>query len=218
MKKFTLCVIVCVTMMAIIATGLAYATIQKETPQLSKEKLVTVEEKIVEPEEEVRKVEKPKPPTPEELEKQHLNACAAEYPTATKIWRYMRYELGWNQNVCAGVMGNIMAECGGQTLNIVEDLYAHDYYGMCQWSRKYHPDVIGTDLNYQLKYLKNTVDDEFKVFGHLYRSKFTYEDFTNLKTPETAALAFAQVYERCSSKTYTIRVENAQKAYNYFVN
>ena len=33
-----------------------------------------------------------------------------------------------------------------------------------------------------------------------------------------AAKAFAKCYERCGSSTYTIRMNNAEKAYNYFVN
>ena len=33
-----------------------------------------------------------------------------------------------------------------------------------------------------------------------------------------AAKAFAKCYERCSSATYNVRQNNAEKAYNYFVN
>ena len=38
---------------------------------------------------------------------------AAEYPVATQAWLYMKNELGFNDTVCAGIMGNMMAECGG---------------------------------------------------------------------------------------------------------
>ena len=37
---------------------------------------------------------------------------AKEFPTATYIWKYMK-NLGWNDYICAGIMGNIMAEVGG---------------------------------------------------------------------------------------------------------
>lgn len=40
-----------------------------------------------------------------------------EYPVATYIWSYFK-ELGYSNQVCAGILGNIMAEVGGQTLNI----------------------------------------------------------------------------------------------------
>ena len=58
---------------------------------------------------------------------------AAEYPAATQIWRYMKAQ-GWNDYVCAGIMGNIMAEVGGQTLDIRYTLSSSGYYGMCQWN------------------------------------------------------------------------------------
>ena len=39
-------------------------------------------------------------------------------------------ELGWNDYVCAGIVGNLMAEVGGQTLNIDPQL-GNSYYGIC---------------------------------------------------------------------------------------
>ena len=131
-------------------------------------------------------------------------------------------ELGWSEVICAGVMGNIMAECGGQTLNIDPSLYdaaTGHYYGICQWSAKYYGEVHGTSLDFQLKYLKGTVESEFSTFGYLYGgSGFGYENFKQIKRPEDAALAFAECYERCSAKTYYIREENSLKAYSYFTN
>ena len=60
----------------------------------------------------------------------------AEYPAATQIWRYMKAQ-GWNDYVCAGIMGNLMTEVGGQTLDIRYTLSSNSYYGMCQWNRGY---------------------------------------------------------------------------------
>ena len=157
--------------------------------------------------------------TKEEIEIRYLKQCAKEYPTATKIWKYMRYELDWSPEVCAGVMGNLMAECGGQTLQIDPYAKSPGYYGICQWSSEYYPDVIGTDLDYQLKFLKGTVESEFNTYGYLYGgSGFGYKSFKQIERPEDAALAFAECYERCSSKTYYIREENSLKAYSYFTN
>ena len=208
MKKRIICSIV-IVMVVLAATMVGYATIQNDPPQERVQVEITV----------------PKPPvkidvpTKEELQERHLEQCAQVYPTATKIWRYMREELGWNNYVCAGVMGNIMAECGGQTFNIRSTLYdsSGNYYGICQWSKRWNPSVIDTDLDFQLKYIKGTVESEFETFGYLYQKGFDYEQFTKLKDEEEAALAFAASYERCSSKTYYIRKENAVKAYNYFV-
>lgn len=83
-----------------------------------------------------------------------------EYPTATTIWLYMKNELGWNDYVCAGVMGNMMWETGGGTLKLnwkLWDAQWNAFYGICQWYRRYYPEVMNTSLEFQLKFLKNNV-------------------------------------------------------------
>jgi hypothetical protein len=142
-----------------------------------------------------------------------------EYPAAEYIWQYMK-DLGWNDYVCAGVMGNLMAEVGGQTLNIQYNLYSSDggYYGMCQWSKKYHSGIYGiNDLNTQCDYLKDTIKYEIDTFGYKYQTNFNLEAFLNLTDAQQAALAFAKTYERCASGSYAVRQRNAITAYNYFV-
>ena len=146
-----------------------------------------------------------------------------EYPVATEVWLYMKEELGWNDYVCAGVMGNLMVETGGQTLNLQPNLWGHGsnrgYYGICQWSKKYYPSVADTSLDYQLDFLRDTVEYEFDTYGKLYQSGMKYEDFTNMTGDcRATALAFAKAYERCNSKYYSIRQDNAEKAYEYFTN
>lgn len=141
---------------------------------------------------------------------------AAEYPAATQIWRYMK-NLGWNDYVCAGIMGNLMAEVGGQTLDIQYWLKDNGYYGMCQWNKAYS-NIWGADLETQCDYLKNTIKYEIDTFGYAYRKGFNLDSFLAMSNERDAALAFAKCYERCSSRTYNIRMNNAEKAYNYFVN
>ncbi len=140
----------------------------------------------------------------------------AQYPAATEIWLYMK-DLGWNDYVCAGIMGNLMAEVGGQTLNIRYTLYGNNYYGMCQWSRGYSQ-IWGADLNEQCDFLRDTIKYELDTFGYAYSKGFNYNSFLNMTNEREAAKAFAKCYERCSSATYGIRMSNATKAYNYFVN
>lgn len=145
---------------------------------------------------------------------------SGEYPVATQVWRYMKEELGWNDYVCAGVMGNMMAEVGGQTLNLQPYLYGHsgaNYYGLCQWSSRYFPSVQGADVDAQLDFLASTVKKELDTYGYLFRSGLDYEAFCNLTDAEDAAMAFAKAYERCGSGSYGVRQRNAIKAYNYFV-
>lgn len=145
---------------------------------------------------------------------------SGEYPVATQVWRYMKEELGWNDYVCAGVMGNMMAEVGGQTLNLQPYLYGHsgaNYYGLCQWSSRYYPSIQGADVDAQLDFLASTVKKELDTYGYLFRNGLNYEAFCNLTDAEDAAMAFAKAYERCGSGSYGVRQINALKAYNYFV-
>lgn len=140
-----------------------------------------------------------------------------DYPAATKVWRYMKEELGWNDYVCAGVMGNFMAETGGQTLALQPNLSTSNYYGIAQWSTRYNSSVIGASLEGQLNYLGKTVEREIDQYGSKYYSGFDYDSFKNLNNEKDAALAFAKTYERCGSGSYSVRQANATKAYNYFV-
>lgn len=139
----------------------------------------------------------------------------AEYPAATQIWRYMKAQ-GWNDYVCAGIMGNLMAEVGGQTLDIRYTLSSSGYYGMCQWSRGYSQ-VWGAGLETQCDFLRDTIKYEFDTYGFKYQKGFNFNSFLNMTDAQQAALAFAKSYERCASGSYGVRQKNALKAYNYFV-
>lgn len=140
-----------------------------------------------------------------------------EYPEATKIWLYMK-DLGWNDYVCAGIIGNLMTEVGGQTLNLqVCANTGNGYYGMCQWNRAY-AEIWGADLETQCNFLRDTIQYEIDTFGYVYSKGFNFESFLQLTSARKAAKAFSCCYERCSSASYNIRQANAEKAYDYFVN
>ena len=146
------------------------------------------------------------------------NERMEEYPVATTIWKYLK-DLGYNDYVCAGIMGNIMVEVGGQTLNIRHDAYDASgyYYGICQWNRGSYKSVHGTNLNTQLEFLKNTIKYEFDTFGKAYGgSDFKYQNFLDLTNEQDAAYAFAKCYERCAAEYYGIRKTCATKALEYF--
>ena len=146
---------------------------------------------------------------------EHWHQKEEEYPVATYIWSYFK-ELGYSNQVCAGILGNIMAEVGGNTLDIQYDIYGSSYYGMCQWNKAYS-EVWGASLEEQCNYLEDTIEYEFDTFGYAYKRGFDYNDFLNMTSITDAALAFAKCYERCASGSYTIRQNNAITAYNYFV-
>lgn len=127
-----------------------------------------------------------------------------EYYYATCTWKYLK-SLGYSDVACAGILGNLMAECGGHTLNLNPYLYdkaTGKYYGMFQWSIYYYPDIEGGSFEEQLAYYAETSDYVFKTFGKKYAEGFTLDDFNELKDPREAALAFAKIYERCASWTY----------------
>lgn len=152
----------------------------------------------------------------EKEEKARWAKKSKEYPAATQIWQYLKAQ-GYNDYVCAGIMGNLMAEVGGQTLNLNCLTCGHGYYGMCQWSLKYSSKVFGRGINGQCDYLMGTIKREFDVYGGNYASGFNYNSFVKMKNEQNAAVAFAAAYERCGSASYSQRAANATKAYNYFV-
>lgn len=141
-----------------------------------------------------------------------------EYPAATTTWLYLK-DLGYSDYICAGILGNMMAECGGHTLALEPSIIGDNwFYGICQWSKSYYPEVWGTDLEYQLAFLDSTLEEEFNSFGKLYKRYFNYAKFIALTDEKEVALAFAQVYERCNPSSYSIRQHNATIAYNYYTN
>lgn len=132
------------------------------------------------------------------------------YNQATEVWNSLK-ALGLNDYVCAGILGNIMAEVGGQTLDISRwPQYSQGtYYGICQWSSGRKQRLLndfGTTLNDQIRFLS------VELFEVIPKDN----SFYNMQDEKQAALYFAKKYERCSSKYYSIRQTNATKALEYF--
>ena len=137
-----------------------------------------------------------------------------QYYNATYIWRKLK-NAGFNDYVCAGILGNIMTEVGGQTLDIQHQKANKYYTGMCQWSKTYTA-VWGASLDVQCNYLINTLEYEINTYGYAYKRGFSYNKFLNLTNEKEVAKAFAVCYERCKSSTYKIRQRNATAALNFF--
>lgn len=139
-----------------------------------------------------------------------------KYPEATYVWRFLK-DHGFSNFVAAGIIGNMMTECGGQSLKL--NPYAYNsagYYGLCQWSPKYYPEIIGKSIEIQCLYLMETMPKQFKTYGKRYKEGFTYFDFLSLTDEQEAAEAFALCYERCGAGPYIKRRANASSAYAYF--
>ncbi|MBQ3330249.1 MAG: CHAP domain-containing protein [Ruminococcus sp.] len=139
---------------------------------------------------------------------------------ATQVWTYLK-SYGYSDSVAAGIMGNMMRECGGDTLDLSWNIVGHyngdEFYGLCQWCLRYTPSGFkNSSIKQQCDYLQQTIASEFAAYGGNYNG-ITYSEFLNADT-RTAAIAFERVYERCGDYANEDgrRANNAEVAYNHF--
>ena len=143
-----------------------------------------------------------------------------EYPIATQVWLYMKDEFGWNDIVCAGIMGNMMAECGGcWTADLDWSVDTEHGLGMIQWigsRKKLLVETYGKipTVEEQLLFMKNELYGTNEV--RLQVTDSQRDKIINAETPEECAYAFACYYERCASEYRNMRKSFARKAYEYF--
>ena len=145
-----------------------------------------------------------------------------EYPIATQVWLYMKDVFGWNDIVCAGIMGNMMAECGGcWTADLDWNVDTKHGLGIVQWigaRKQLLIDTYGKEptIEEQLLFMK----DELYGTNNIERQVSTEElnEIMDASTPEDCAFAFATYYERCAKKYRNSRRDYAKQAYDYFVN
>ncbi len=133
-----------------------------------------------------------------------------EYRQSTYVWTYLK-SLGLNDYVCAGILGNIMAEVGGQTLDISKYSMkaSENYFGMCQWA--------GGRKERLLRDFGTTIDAQCQFLGvELFEVIPKDNSFYSMQDEQEAALYFAKKYERCGSGSYSVRQKNATKALKYF--
>ena len=142
-----------------------------------------------------------------------------EYPEATEAWIAMK-NLGWSDTVCAGIMGNLMAETGGTgTLHLDWDSNGINGYGLIQW-------IDGRRTDIKAKYGEYpTIKEQIQfVYDELYGTngvqlqvtKAQRDKIMNAETPEECAYAFACYYERCHKNFRSMRKGFARTAYRYF--
>ena len=154
---------------------------------------------------------------PEKIEKEKWEKRAEEYPAATKVWLYLTEDMGYNDYVAAGIIGNMMAECGGQTLKLNwKARNGMGHYGLCQWSSGYKA-VQGADLEEQLEFMSKSFPRAIDQWGSIcYKKGFDHDDFMAMEDARKAAYAFCVIYERPGPGSYEQRRDNAEKAYEYF--
>ena len=146
-----------------------------------------------------------------------INEVEDEYFYAREIWEYLRYEMELNEYCAAGIMGNIMTECGGQTLDIQPYITnSSGHYGICQWNLRYFPEVRGKSLHGQLEFLNSTIRWIMNDFGDRYYDGFNYNKFIEITDERIAAQAFAYAYEGCGNYCAPRRLDHATEALRYF--
>lgn len=99
---------------------------------------------------------------------------------------------GFNNEVSAGIIGNMMAECGGQTLDLQWWIHGDgkQYYGLCMWDLSYAKDLDGSNVPEQMNYLLRTLQTHMEMFGG------SYEYFMSMTDAGDAAKYFNSYYER----------------------
>lgn len=114
-----------------------------------------------------------------------------EYEVAGTVYEYLAKE-GYSEVAIAAILGNMMNECGGNTLHFQPYIYDHTglHYGLCQWNVNYGPQVNGVGVMEQLLYLNETIAKNMKQFGG------SFEEFNNLEGAEYAGTYFCKYYER----------------------
>lgn len=184
------------------------ASVQEETLASNEQVLLEKDAQIQKLEDEVKALKK----TNKDLTAVKNNSFKADgnYNQATEVWNGLK-ALGLNDYVCAGIMGNIMAEVGGQTLDISRwpQYSQKTYYGICQWAGGRKQRLLndfGTTLNDQIRFLS------VELFEVIPKGN----SFYNMQDEKEAALYFAKYYERCGSGSYGVRQTNATKALQYF--
>ena len=146
---------------------------------------------------------------------------AAEYPVATRVWRYMKEEFGWSDTVCAGIMGNLMAECGGcWTSDLNYSVNSKNGLGMVQWIGSRRKQLVrhygeNPTVEEQLKFMYDELYGTNGVTRQVSKSQFN--KIMNASSPEECAMAFATYYERCAEQHRSPRKGYARTAYKYFV-
>lgn len=146
------------------------------------------------------------------------------YPEAQLIWDTM-ISWGWAPETCAGIIGNMMAEIGGGTLDLSDwNSNGGCGYGLIQWTggrRSLLKSRYGSypNIEQQLIFMRDELFGTNNTRQQVSSSVLNRIMNTNgNETPESIAFCFASNYERCASRYRAKRQGYARIAYDYFMN
>ena len=146
------------------------------------------------------------------------------YPEAQLIWDTM-ISWGWTPETCAGIIGNMMAEIGGGTLNLSDwNSNGGCGYGLIQWTggrRSLIKSRYGSypNIEQQLIFMRDELFGTNNTRQQV--SSSVLDKIMNKsgnETPESIAFCFASNYERCATQYRARRQKYARIAYDYFMN
>ena len=146
-----------------------------------------------------------------------------EYPAAQLIWDTM-ISWGWTAETCAGIIGNMMAEIGGGTLDLSNwNSNGGCGYGLIQWTsnrRSILKSRYGScpTIEQQLIFMRDElfgINDTRQQVSSSVLDKIM--NTNGNETPESIAFCFASNYERCASRYRAKRQGYARIAYEYFM-
>ena len=167
----------------------------------------------------------PKPqPVKEPAAAPSITLPTGEYPEAQLIWDTM-ISWGWTAETCAGIIGNMMAEIGGGTLNLSNwNSNGGCGYGLIQWTggrRSTLKSRYGSypTIEQQLIFMRDELFGINNTRQQVSSSVLNKIMNTNgNESPESIAFCFASNYERCASRYRAKRQGYARIAYEYFMN
>jgi hypothetical protein len=148
----------------------------------------------------------------------------SKFPEAQLIWDTM-ISWGWTPETCAGIIGNMMAEVSGGTLDLSNwNSNGGCGYGLIQWTggrRTAIKERYGEypNIKQQLDFMKDELfgtNNTTKQVNNKVLDIIMNKDGT--QTPESIAFAFASYYERCAQQYREMRKGYARIAYEYFMN
>ena len=147
-----------------------------------------------------------------------------EYPEAQLIWNTM-ISWGWTPETCAGIIGNMMAEIGGGTLDLSDwNSNGGCGYGLIQWTGGRRSTIKSRYGSYptieqQLIFMRDELFGTNNTCQQVSSSVLNKIMNTNgNETPESIAFCFASNYERCAKQYRAKRQGYARIAYEYFMN
>ena len=166
----------------------------------------------------------PKPqPVKEPAAAPSITLPTGEYPEAQLIWNTM-ISWGWTPETCAGIIGNMMAEIGGGTLNLSNwNSNGGCGYGLIQWTGGRRSTLKGRYGSYptieqQLIFMRDELFGINNTRQQVNSSVLNKIMNTNgNESPESIAFCFASNYERCASRYRAKRQGYARIAYEYFM-